>query len=64
MPTPAHGDIQIALSAEFNRTLNIIRIHTADDDCWMAINRAVPYPACAIVGSLARQNQLPVQGSA
>jgi hypothetical protein len=60
MPAPAHGDIQIALPAEFNRTPNIIRIHTVDNCGWMAINRSIPNSACAFVGGVSWQDQLAV----
>jgi hypothetical protein len=60
MPTSAHGDIQIAFSAEFNGMLNIICIHTADDYRWTAIDRAVKNVARTFVGRVPWQYQLAV----
>jgi hypothetical protein len=64
MPAPAHGDIQMALSAEFNGVLNVIRIHTTDDYGWTEINRAVENVARAFVGRVSWQDQLAVQRGA
>jgi hypothetical protein len=61
MTAPAHGDIQIALPAEFYSTLNIIRIHTADDAYWVTIDHSIPDPARSLVFHIPRQNQVPMQ---
>jgi hypothetical protein len=64
MTAPAHGDIQIVLPAEFDGALNIIHIHTTDDEGRMAVDRPVPDAAGSLVLDVSRQNQFAVQRGA